>query len=148
MNVTDITKRAGSHRRRKRVGRGQGSGRGKTCTRGHKGGGSRAGWTSRKFAEGGQMPLFRRIPKRGFSNFKFATRYSVVNVRDLEARFSAGDVVNVQALIDARLVRNDQLPVKILGDGTLSKKLTVEAAKFSKKAAEAISGAGGEAKVV
>ena len=94
------------------------------------------------------MPLFRRIPKRGFSNFKFAARYSVVNLRDLEDRFSAGDVVNVQALIDARLVRNARLPVKVLGDGALTKKLTVEAARFTRKAAESIAAAGGEARVV
>ncbi|MBN1513753.1 MAG: 50S ribosomal protein L15 [Phycisphaerae bacterium] len=148
MNITDITRQAGGHRRRKRIGRGPGSGRGKTATRGHKGCGSRAGWRSRGFAEGGQMPLFRRIPKRGFSNVKFATRYSVVNLKDLEERFSPGDVVNLQALIDARLVRGKQQPVKVLGDGALSKKLTVEAARFSRKAAESIVAAGGEARVV
>ncbi len=94
------------------------------------------------------MPLFRRLPKRGFSNFKFATRYSVVNLKDLEERFSSGDVVNLQALIDARLVRGRHQPVKVLGDGELSKKLTVEAARFSRKAAERIVAAGGEARVV
>lgn len=94
------------------------------------------------------MPLFRRMPKRGFSNVKFAIRYSVVNIKDLETRFSAGDVINAQALVDARLVRNNRLPVKILGDGSLSKKLTVEAAKFSRKAAEAITAAGGEVRVI
>jgi large subunit ribosomal protein L15 len=94
------------------------------------------------------MPLFRRIPKRGFSNVKFGTRYSVVNLKDLEERFSSGDVVNLQALIDARLVRSKQQPVKVLGDGALSKKLTVEAARFSRKATESIAAAGGEARVV
>ncbi len=94
------------------------------------------------------MPLFRRIPKRGFSNVKFTTRYSVVNVGDLDARFSAGDVVTVQALIEVRLVRNDHRPVKILGDGELTKKLTVEAGKFSRKAVESITAAGGEVRVV
>jgi large subunit ribosomal protein L15 len=99
-------------------------------------------------AEGGQMPIFRRLPKRGFSNAVFRRRFSIVNLKDLEKRFSTGDVVTVQALIEARLVRNDHLPVKILGDGPLSKKLTVEAAKFSKKASERIQSAGGEARVV
>ncbi|UCG16568.1 MAG: 50S ribosomal protein L15 [Phycisphaerales bacterium] len=148
MNLTEITRQAGRHRRRKRVGRGRASGRGKTSTRGHKGSGSRAGWKSRGFAEGGQMPLFRRLPKRGFSNVNFTTRYSVVNLHDLQERFSDGDLVNLQVLIEARLVRNERLPVKVLGDGTLTKKLTVEAAKFSRRAADAITAAGGQVRVI
>jgi len=148
MNVTEVTRLAGRHKRRKRIGRGPGSGHGKTATRGQKGGGSRAGWKSRGMAEGGQMPLFRRIPKRGFNNVNFARRYSVVNVRDLEERFSAGAVVNLESLIEVRLVRNHHWPVKVLGDGALTKRLTVEAARFSRKAIENITAAGGQAKVV
>ena len=148
MNVTEVTRLAGRHKRRKRIGRGPGSGHGKTATRGQKGGGSRAGWKSRGMAEGGQMPLFRRIPKRGFNNVNFARRYSVVNVRDLEERFSAGAVVNLESLIEVRLVRNYHWPVKVLGDGALTKRLTVEAARFSRKAIENITAAGGQAKVV
>jgi len=148
MNVTEVTRLAGRHKRRKRIGRGPGSGHGKTATRGQKGGGSRAGWKSRGMAEGGQMPLFRRIPKRGFNNVNFARRYSVVNVRDLEERFSAGAVVNLESLIEVRLVRNYHWPVKVLGDGALTKRLTVEAARFSRKAIESITAAGGQAKVV
>jgi large subunit ribosomal protein L15 len=148
MNLTEITRLAGGHRRRKRIGRGPGSGHGKTATRGQKGGGSRAGWKSRGMAEGGQMPLFRRIPKRGFSNAQFTRRYSVVNVGDLEERFSAGAVVNLESLIDARLVRDHRWPIKVLSDGVLTKKLTVEAARFSRKAIESITAAGGQAKVV
>ncbi len=148
MNITEITKLAGAHRRRKRIGRGQGSGSGKTAGRGHKGGGSRAGWKQRGFAEGGQMPLFRRLPKRGFNNANFQTRYHVVNVGDLEERFEADTHVTGQLLIEAGLVRDLKQGIKILGDGALSKKLTVEAAKFSKQAAEKIQAAGGEIKLL
>lgn len=94
------------------------------------------------------MPLFRRIPKRGFNNFNFRTSYSIVNVGDLESRFEAGTHVTPELLCDVGLIRNQRKGVKVLGDGTLSKKLTVEAAKFSKQAAEKINAAGGEAKVV
>ncbi len=146
MEIAEITRLAGRHKRRKRFGRGMGSGLGKTCGRGHKGGGSRAGWKQRGLAEGGQMPLFRRIPKRGFNNFNFRTTYSVVNVGDLEQRFEAGAKVTPAALVEVGLVRNLKTGVKILGDGTLTKKLTVEAAKFSKQAAEKIKSAGGETK--
>jgi large subunit ribosomal protein L15 len=148
MNLSDITGLAGRHQRRKRIGRGQGSGRGKTAGRGHKGSGSRAGARRRAYAEGGQMPIYRRLPKRGFSNARFHTRYSVVNVGDLEERFASGDVVNLQTLIEARLVRHSRYPVKILGDGDLTKKLTVEASRFSQKAVERIEASGGEARVV
>ncbi len=148
MNITDITKLAGAHRKRKRIGRGTGSGNGKTAGRGHKGAGQRAGWKSRGMAEGGQMPLFRRLPKRGFNNINFATRYNVVNVKDLEERFESGGHVTFASLSEAGLIRHKRLGVKVLGFGKLSKKLTVEAHKFSKQAAEKISAAGGEAKVV
>jgi len=147
MNITEITKLAGGEKRRKRIGRGRGSGWGKTSGRGHKGGGQRAGWKLRGMQEGGQMPTFRRIPKRGFSNAKFTTRYSVVNVASLEAQYEAGAHVTPQSLLEAGLIRNLRLPVKILGDGSLTKKLTVDAARFSESAKEKIQAAGGEARV-
>ena len=147
MNITEITTLAGRHKRRRRVGRGCGSGMGKTCGRGQKGGGSRSGWKQRGLQEGGQMPTFRRIPKRGFSNARFAARYSVVNVEDLNERFQAGAHVTAVTLRVAGLLRNRGLPVKVLGDGELQKKLIVEAAKFSESARSKIEAAGGEARV-
>lgn len=145
MNITDITKMAGAGKRRKRVGRGIGSGHGKTSGRGHKGQGQRAGVRRRSLLEGGQMPTFRRIPKRGFSNAQFETRYSIVNVASLEQAFEKNAHVTPQALREAGLIRNLRYPIKILGNGDLTKKLKVDAAKFSKSAAEKITKAGGEA---
>lgn len=148
MELAEILKLAGRHRRRKRIGRGAGSGSGKTCGRGHKGAGSRAGSKRRAMSEGGQMPLFRRVPKRGFSNFAFRTTFSVVNVSELEQRFDAGAHVTPEAILEAGLIRNLQHKVKILGDGDLTKGMKVEASKFSKSAAEKIKAAGGEAIVI
>jgi large subunit ribosomal protein L15 len=148
VEIADITKLAGAHKKRRRIGRGNGSGWGKTAGRGHKGCGSRAGWRRRGMAEGGQMPLFRRIPKRGFNNYNFTTRYNVVNVKDLEERFEAGAHVTAAALLQCGLIRNKKLGVKVLGFGDLTKKLTVEAAKYSKQAAEKIAAVGGEAKTI
>jgi len=142
-----ITSIAGKHKARRRVGRGTGTGRGKTCGRGHKGSGSRAGSTSVSLYEGGQMPLFRRLPKRGFSNYKFATRYQVVNVSQLE-RFDEGAAVSVEQLSNAGLILNLKSKVKILGNGELTKKLEVAAHKFSKTAEQKIIGCGGTAKVI
>jgi len=147
MNIGDITKLAGRHKRRIRVGRGRGSGHGMTCGRGDKGGGSRSGWKQRGMQEGGQMPTFRRIPKRGFSNVQFAVRYSVVNIALLDERFTSGTHVTPLALREAGLVRNMRLPVKILGTGETKKKLIVEAAAFSATAKAKIEAAGGEARV-
>lgn len=147
MNIAEITSLAGANKRRKRVGRGRGSGSGKTCGRGHKGAGQRSGFRRRGMQEGGQMPTFRRIPKRGFSNVQFATTYSIVNVGLLESRFANGAHVTLQSLLEAGLIRNLHHRVKILGNGELNKKLTVDAAKFSKSAMEKIQAAGGEARV-
>ena len=143
----EITSIAGKHRRRRRVGRGTGTGRGKTCGRGHKGSGSRAGSTSTSLYEGGQMPLFRRLPKRGFSNYNFATCYQIVNVSQLE-RFDEGDAVGIEQLSDAGLIDSLKSKVKILGDGELTKKLEVTAHKFSKTAEQKIIGCGGTAKQI
>lgn len=148
MDINEITKLAGRQKRRKRVGRGTGSGCGKTCGRGHKGCGARSGGSVRKLTEGGQMPLFRRIPKRGFNNANFRTEYHVVNVGELERVFDADAVVNAEALVATGLIRNTKLPLKVLGSGEMSKKLTVEANKFSKQAQEKITKSGGQAKLV
>lgn len=147
MNIADITKQAGGKKTRRRVGRGRGTGNGKTCGRGNKGAGQRSGWTQRGMQQGGAMPFFRRIPKVGFSNFQFETRYSVVNVSELEAKFDAGAHVTPQAMHEAGVVRHLRHPIKILGSGELSKKLTVDAAKFSESAKKKIESAGGEARV-
>lgn len=143
----EITSIAGKHTRRRRVGRGTGTGHGKTCGRGHKGSGSRSGSTSVSLYEGGQMPLFRRLPKRGFSNYRFATRFEVLNVSQLE-RFNDGADVGVEQLSDAGLISGSKSRVKILGNGELTKKLQVTAHKFSRTAEQKIVGCGGTAKII
>ena len=148
MLSNEITAIAGSHRKRKRIGRGNGSGYGKTSGRGHKGCGQRAGTTGRASFEGGQMPLFRRFPKRGFSNVNFAKRFEIVNLSQLERCFEDGTSISVAELAKAGLVDNATSRVKVLGDGDLTKKLIVSAQKFSKSAEQKISGCGGETKVV
>ena len=143
----EITSIAGKHKRRRRVGRGTGSGHGKTCGRGHKGSGSRAGSTSISLYEGGQMPLFRRLPKRGFNNYKFAKRCEIVNVCQLE-RFEDGTSVGVEQLSGAGLIDSIKSTVKILGKGDLTKKLQVTAHKFSKNAEQKIAASGGIAQLI
>ncbi|MBW1873650.1 MAG: 50S ribosomal protein L15 [Deltaproteobacteria bacterium] len=143
----EITSKVGGRRRRRRVGRGPGSGQGKTCGRGHKGAGSRAGSVSVSVYEGGQMPLFRRLPKRGFNNANFATRCEIVNICQLE-RFEDGAIVSVEQLSDAGLIDSIKSKVKILGKGDLTRKLEVTAHKFSKSAEEKIAASGGTAKVI
>ena len=145
MMIHDITKVVGKHRPRKRVGRGEGSGIGGTSTRGHKGAKSRAGWTSRPGYQGGATPFMRRFPKRGFSNAGFRTLFHEVNVQALEKHFSAGATVDAKALVEKGLIRDAKLPVKVLGTGDLTKKLTVNAAKFSASAKTKIEKAGGTA---
>lgn len=148
MLSNEITAIVGSGPKRKRLGRGKGSGQGKTAGRGHKGNGSRAGASTHLANEGGQMPLFRRLPKRGFNNAQFETRYEIVNVSQLDRVFNDGTVVGVEELLGAGLVGSRNSKVKILGDGELTKKLNVTAHKFSKSAEEKISGCGGSVKVV
>jgi large subunit ribosomal protein L15 len=143
----EITSVVGKHKRRRRVGRGTGTGHGKTCGRGHKGGGSRAGSTSVTLHEGGQMPLFRRLPKRGFSNYKFATRCEIVNVSQLE-RFMDGADIGVEQLSDAGLINSTKSKIKILGKGDLTKKLQITAHRFSKTAEQKIVASGGTVKVI
>lgn len=145
MMIHEITKQTGAYKKRKRIGRGPGSGVGKTSGRGHKGAGSRSGHSHRAAHEGGQMPLFRRIPKRGFGNSLFETRYAIVNIKALDARFEDGANVDAEALAKAGLIRNTALPIKVLGQGDTKKKLTVTAAAFSATARDKITKAGGAA---
>lgn len=148
MLSNEITAIAGAEKKRRRIGRGNGSGHGKTCGRGHKGCGQRAGSSVRATYEGGQMPLFRRIPKRGFSNVNFARQYEIVNVSQLEQLFADGTSIGIEELAQAGLVNGVKSKVKVLGDGDLTKKLSVTAQKFSKSAEQKISGCGGSVKVV
>ena len=142
-----ITSVAGKHKARKRLGRGSGSGHGKTCGRGHKGSRSRSGARRSGQHEGGQIPMFRRMPKRGFSNFDFAQRYEVVNVSQLE-RFEDGSVVSLQQFSDVGLIDRSTSKVKILGGGALTKRLQVTAHKFSKAAEQKITDCGGTVQLV
>jgi large subunit ribosomal protein L15 len=132
---------------RKRVGRGPGSGLGKTSGRGEKGHKSRSGFKRKLGFEGGQMPLHRRVPKRGFNNDRFRTEYSIVNLEKLEI-FDAGAIVTPDVLLKRGIIKKLLDGVKVLGDGKLTKALTVRAHKFSAKAQESITGAGGKAEVL
>ena len=146
MRLEELQPAQGSKFSAKRVGRGIGSGNGKTSGKGHKGQNARSGGGVRIGFEGGQMPLARRIPKRGFNNI-FATKYAVVNVSDLN-KFKDGTVVDTELLIASGLVKKVNDGVKILGNGELTAKLTVKAAKFSQSAIEKIEKAGGKAEVM
>lgn len=146
MKLHELKPAAGSRTPRRRVGRGLGSGMGKTSTRGHKGQWSRTGGGVRPGFEGGQMPITRRMPKVGFTNI-FKIEFSLVNVKFLEC-FEAGTEVTPELMYQEGLVKKLQLPVKILGDGELTKALTVKAHKFSATAAEKIEKAGGKAEVI
>ena len=130
---------------RNRVGRGIGSGNGKTAGKGHKGQKARPGGKIRRGFEGGQTPLYRRIPKRGFNN-RFSIEYATINVSDLE-RFENGTVVNMELLLNEGIVRKELAGLKVLGNGNLTKKLTVEAKKFSASAKEKIEAVGGKIEV-
>jgi len=145
MMIHEITKTVGRHKARKRIGRGEGSGHGGTAGRGHKGAGSRAGHKRTPNREGGQLPWFQRFPKRGFSNAVFAKRYHVVNLKVLEERFEDGASIDIDALASRRIVRDNKLPLKILGEGDLTKKFSVTAAKYSSSARKKIEAAGGNA---
>lgn len=147
MELHNLRPAPGAKRPRKRVGRGPGSGNGKTAGRGHKGQKSRSGYSRRYGFEGGQMPLVRRIPKRGFFNV-FRVDFQVVNLRDLDRVFSDGDEVNPTTMIEKGLIRRGPKPVKILATGDLSKKLTVTANKFSGSAQSKIEAAGGTCETV
>ncbi len=146
MELHNLSPRAGSRKDRKRVGRGPGSGNGKTAGRGSKGQGSRSGTRQRRNFEGGQMPLVRRLPKRGFTNI-FRRELVIVNVSQLD-RFPSGSEVTPELLLAERVVSSLGDGVKVLGDGKLKRKLTVKAHAFSKKAKELIEAAGGRCEVI
>ncbi len=146
MNLIDAKQVFQKVKKRKRVGRGPGSGHGKTSCKGMKGEKSRSGNKLRLLFEGGQMPLFRRIPKRGFNN-PFKKKYLIMNVKDFE-NFESGTRVDLQKLKDSRLVKSTKYELKVLGEGSLTKSLTVVACKFSKTATKKIKDAGGEAEVL
>lgn len=147
MKLHELKPADGSKFSSRRVGRGMSSGAGKTSGRGHKGQKARSGYSKRFGFEGGQMPLQRRIPKRGFNNI-YAKQIVTVNVSDLEARFNAGDTVDAAALIESGLIKKEYDGVKILGNGDLTKKLDVKVNAYSKAAKEKIEAAGGKAEVV
>ena len=146
MKLHELHPAEGSTTAQKRLGRGVGSGLGKTSGKGHKGAKARSGGGKRPGFEGGQMPLYRRVPKRGFTNV-FGTDYATVNVERLEV-FEDGAVVDAAALLEKKIIRKELAGVKILGVGELTKKLTVKAAKFSATAKEKIEAVGGKAEVI
>jgi large subunit ribosomal protein L15 len=148
MSLNNLKPPAGSKFPRKRVGRGPGSGNGKTAGRGNKGAQSRSGYSYKRGFEGGQMPLHRRVPKRGFNNKDFRTEYDVVNLDQLEARFDAGATVTPESLRTSGLISARNARIKVLARGELTKALTVQAHKFSGSAAEKLAAAGGRAEVI
>jgi large subunit ribosomal protein L15 len=149
MQLHDVSQGIHRRKKRKRVGRGIGSGHGKTSTKGHKGHASRQGFKLSPLFEGGQMPLARRIPKRGFFNGAFKKVYAIVNIDDLEARYESGTIVDESALRARGLVKGHDFDgIKVLGNGTLTKPLEVRASKFSGSAADKIAAAGGKTVVV
>ncbi len=146
MKLFELKPSEGTNRDSKRKGRGHGSGNGKTAGRGHKGQNARSGGGVRIGFEGGQMPIYRRLPKRGFNNI-FAKKYVEINVSDLN-KFENGAVVDAQALIEAGIINKTLDGVKVLGNGNVEKKLTVKAVKFTESAKEKIEAAGGKAEVM
>lgn len=147
MKLHELSPAAGSTKERKRIGRGAGSGQGKTAGKGHKGQKARAGRGMRPGFEGGQMPLQRRVPKRGFNNI-FRTEMAIVNVATLEANYDAGTVVTIDSLIEKGLVKKVLDGVKVLGYGEITKALTVQANAISESAKQKIEAAGGKIEVI
>lgn len=147
MNIDDVNTGIVKHKKTKRVGRGIGSGHGKTAGRGHKGQGSLAGYSAPLIFQGGQSPLIRRVPKRGFNN-PFALKVTEINLSDLDGAFEAGAEITPDTLREKHLVRGRFDVLKVLGDGELTKKLSISAHRFSKSAKEKIEKAGGTATVI
>lgn len=147
MKLHELSPQEGSTQEKFRKGRGAGSGNGKTAGKGHKGQNARSGGGVRPGFEGGQLPLYRKLPKRGFKNYRFGKKYAVINVQSLN-KFNNGDVVDCEALLAAGIINNCFDGVKILGEGEISKKLTVKAAIFSATAKEKIEAVGGKTEVV
>ena len=147
MKLHELEKNIGATHAKKRVGRGSGSGLGKTSGKGQKGQKARSGGSINPVFEGGQLPLYRRLPKRGFTNDKFRTRYAVINLDSLN-RFDEGTVVTPALLKETGIIKNQLDGVKVLGNGTLEKKLTIQANKFSASALEKIKESGSKAEVI
>lgn len=147
MKLHELSPAQGSKKEVKRIGRGAGSGQGKTAGKGHKGQKARAGFSSRPGFEGGQMPLQRRVPKRGFNNI-FATEYAIVNVSDLEERFENGATVDAESLIACGLIKKTLDGIKVLGKGEITKSLTVKVNAVSESAKAKIEAAGGKVEVL
>jgi large subunit ribosomal protein L15 len=147
MDLSDLKPSERSTKNKKRIGRGHGTGQGTQAGRGHKGAQSRSGFKFKRGFEGGQMPLHRRVPKRGFHN-PFRTEYAVVNLDVLADRFDAGTVITPELLRERGVIHSTRQPIKVLARGDVSKKLTVQAHKFSGKAAEKIAAAGGTVEVL
>ena len=147
MKLNELSPAAGSAKAPYRKGRGAGSGNGKTAGKGHKGQNARSGGGVRPGFEGGQIPLYRKLPKRGFKN-RFAVVYTTVNIGTLDAKFNDGDVVDLAALKSAGVVKKENDGLKILGNGEITKKLTVKAAKISESAKAKIEAAGGTVEVI
>ncbi len=147
MKLHELSPVEGSKKNSKRIGRGHGSGWGKTAGKGHKGQKARSGGSIRPGFEGGQMPLQRRVPKRGFNNI-FAKNVVAINLSTLDRKFNDGDTVDIQALVDAGVVKNGFDAVKVLGNGKIEKKLTVKLSAFSESAKTAIEAAGGKTEVI
>ncbi|WP_457574924.1 50S ribosomal protein L15 [Desulfolithobacter sp.] len=145
LKLNTLSPSEGARKNKKRVGRGQGSGLGKTAGRGHKGARSRSGYSSKPGFEGGQMPLHRRLPKRGFTNI-FKKEYTLVSLSDLD-RFDAGSVVNRQALLDAGVIKKKDTLIKVLANGEITRAITLEVDKISGSARAKIEAAGGTVKV-
>ena len=149
MRLEDLKPAPGSTKNRKRLGRGRGSGQGKTSGKGHKGLNARSGGGARPGFEGGQMPLYRRLPKRGFLPYGGKTEFAIVNVGDLSDRFAAGSVVDPDALAGSRLIhKSGRASVKVLGDGDVAHALTVRAHKVSEGAKRKIEAAGGRVEIL
>lgn len=147
MKLHELEKNIGATHRKKRVGNGRGSGLGKTCGRGQKGQKARSGGSINPVFEGGQLPLYRRLPKRGFTNHMFKTEYAVINVSDLN-RFNNGDVITPALLKEKGIIKKQLNGIKVLGNGKLEKKLTIQANKFTKSALEKIKESGSKAEVI
>ena len=147
MKLHELSPAEGSVKENYRKGRGAGSGNGKTAGKGHKGQNSRSGGGVRPGFEGGQLPLYRKLPKRGFNNYRFGKKFAVINVQSLN-KFNDGEVVDCAALLSAGIIHNVFDGVKVLGEGEIAKKLTVKAAVFSAQAKEKIEAAGGKTEVV
>lgn len=147
LTLQDLRPAEGSTHKAKRLGQGPGSGKGKTAGKGNKGDKARTGGGVRPGFEGGQMPLTRRTPKRGFNNYRFAKVFQVVNLEALDKKFDAGAEIDSEAMYNARVIRKKNIPVKILAGGELTKALKVKAAAFSAEAAKKIEAAGGSHEV-